>query len=184
MTFEHNGPWELQLVLRGGEVSAEDVVHIPDEETANKSNDGYLSQILVWPSLETKSWAPLTNQCQRPHLAHDPAADDRISLPKLRPQLILHNIEAAENGGGSDKSKSHLMEHWVFRIKVVDLDTSVSSASTPRTWCTYSDKDTKSNHDRGNQKLSPRGSLVGECGIAHDKDGINHGQLIGQLHLV
>lgn len=48
----------------------------------------------------------------------------------------------------------------------------------------YSDEDAQSNHDCGNQKLGPRGSLVRECGIAHDEHGIDHGKLIGELHLI
>lgn len=110
----------------------------------------------------------------------------RVSLPQLRPQLILHNIEAAENGGGSDKGKCHLVKHWVFGIKIVNLGVCVSSGLTQRAngYVTYSDEDAKSNHDQSNQNLGPRGSLVGECGIAHDKHGIDHGQLIGELHLI
>lgn len=41
MTFKYNRPGEFQLVLCGGEMSAEDVVHVPDKETADKGDNGY-----------------------------------------------------------------------------------------------------------------------------------------------
>lgn len=56
MTFEHNRPRELQLVLRGGEMFAENVVHVPDKETANKGNDGYFIPIVSVVLIESKSW--------------------------------------------------------------------------------------------------------------------------------
>ena len=126
MTFKDNRPGKLQLVLRGSEMSAEDVVNVPDEEPSNKGNEGYFPKVLVWPLTETKTWASLTNDCQRPHFTHDPAALCRVSLPKLRPKLMLHNIKAAEDGGCGDGGKCHLMEHWVFRIKIVNLGITVS----------------------------------------------------------
>lgn len=69
MTFKYNRPGELQLVLCGGEMSAEDVVHVPDKETADKGNNGYyvpsISVVLIGNKRPGITYKPMPTSTSR-----------------------------------------------------------------------------------------------------------------------
>lgn len=55
------------------------------------------------------------------HLPHVPTTLGRVPLAELRPEVTLHDVEAAEDGTNGQEAVGNLVEHRVLCVEVVDL---------------------------------------------------------------
>ena len=134
MALEDDGPRQLHVATRGDEAVAEDVVHVPDEEAGEESQDPCGADMSVFSSLSfSLSPAPAsghreqficgqrTSPGQVPHRGHDLIHLGGIALAEGRPERVLHDVHAAEDGGQREHRVGDLVEHGILGVEIVGL---------------------------------------------------------------
>lgn len=133
MALQYHRPRKQDLLLGGGQVVAEDVVHVPEKKTGQEHEDALpAGRALVGGTLTKhqgyRKGVVQTSQRQRVHAAHVALTLGRFSLAQLRPQVFFHDVEAAEDGGGSEEAVRNLVEDRVLGNEVVDLNKGISAS--------------------------------------------------------
>lgn len=79
--------------------------------------------------------------------------------------MPFHNVHSPKNDSTGQKGIGDLVKDGILRHVIVD-----------------GDPQGQGDESYGNQRLDELGPPVCERGVGHDAGGVNHGQLIGQLH--
>jgi hypothetical protein len=103
MALQYHRPRKQYLLLGGGQVVAEDVVHVPEQEAGQEHENAWpAGRALVVHTLTRhqgyRKEMGQTSQRQRVHVAHVVITLSGISFAQLRPHVFFHDIETADDG--------------------------------------------------------------------------------------
>ena len=170
MTLEENTPGKSHDLAPLSNLAAEVVVQIPDEEPAKEHAQSvpdhkphrfeslHVTDVLVVLVFSGRNRQALLFASHAVFFAR---------TPPFRTKRHLHCIHTSQDHDGSQDRVCILVEHGVLQVVVIE-----------------SDENGQRSQGNSQNHTDARWSRVGKGRIAHQARGINHGELINQLHRI
>lgn len=163
MTLQQHSPGQPELPAPATQNRAELVVQVPDEEP---HSDGAQSAGDHLP--HRREDLRVATVATGLFLV----VDGKLAMPAQRrsfrrPQRRLHGVHAPDDDGGGQNGKHDLVEDRVAEVVVVGRD-----------------EDGEGDGEDGEQDAAARAASVGVDAVEHDAGGVDHGELVDELHWV